>query len=74
MMLVDAGLGIAVFPNYLQMYKSSKIQVRTIEGEENKLNVIAYRKVTNQNPTISLFFTELKEELAQIHHPDNMYL
>lgn len=74
MMLVDAGLGIAVFPKYLQMYKGPKIQVKAIEGEEKQLDVIAFRKLTNKNPTISLFFAELHEELTQIHDSKFMYL
>lgn len=56
------------------MYKGSKIQVKPVEGEENKLEVIAYRKLTNKNPTISLFFAELHEELTQIHDSKFMYL
>ncbi len=74
LMLVDAGLGLSIFPNYLQMYKSSNILVRNIEGEENMLDVIVYRKKTNSNPTIPLFLTELKAELNNFNNPESMYI
>lgn len=59
LMFVEAQLGIAIFPRYLEMYASPMIKIITIAGEENILNVVAYHKLTNKNPAIPLFLDQL---------------
>lgn len=61
LMLVSIGVGIAILPNYLEMYANPTVQIIPIEGEENTLEVVAYRHIKNRNPTIPLFIHEMNE-------------
>lgn len=59
MMFVDARLGITIFPHYLHMYASPTICPIEIEQEKDTIDIVAYRKKSNQNPALPLFLKEL---------------
>jgi DNA-binding transcriptional LysR family regulator len=65
LMFVDAGIGITILPNYLEMYASPSIRIIPIEGEKDILDVAVYRNLTNQNPTIPLFLDQIQSMLHQ---------
>ncbi|WP_409304782.1 LysR family transcriptional regulator [Peribacillus sp. SCS-155] len=58
LMFVDAGIGITVFPRYLQMYASPNLRIMDIEDAE-MIDIVVCRKKANLNPCISLFLEEL---------------
>jgi DNA-binding transcriptional LysR family regulator len=59
MMFVDAGLGITILPRYLEMYTTPTIRHIEIEGQQDVIDIVAYRKRSNHNPAIVLFLEEL---------------
>jgi DNA-binding transcriptional LysR family regulator len=65
LMMVDAGIGITIMPDYLQMYNSPSLRMVKIEGEKETLDVVVYRKKTNMNPSIPLFLDELDSVLSE---------
>lgn len=65
LMLVDAGLGITVFPQYLEMYATPTIRIIPIEGEVDSTDIVVYRKNTNKNPAVPLFFEELNLHIGE---------
>ncbi|AKL97228.1 transcriptional regulator AlsR family [Clostridium aceticum] len=59
LLLVEAGIGIAILPKSLQLHSSPSLRFLDVEGEEAQDElVIAWRK-KNTNPSIPLFLKEL---------------
>ncbi len=65
MMFVDAGLGITIFPRYLQMYATPTIRYVEIEDYKDAIEIVAYRKKSNLNPAIPLFLEELSDLIGK---------
>lgn len=59
LMFVDSGLGIAIFPKYLQMYASPNLLIKEIENEDYIRIVVCHNKMNN-NPSLNLFYEELQ--------------
>lgn len=67
LLLVDAGMGIAILPKSLQLYSSPSLRFIDIEGEqEEDVMVVAWKKI-NRNPSIPLFLDELELIKSQYH-------
>ncbi|WP_432664312.1 LysR family transcriptional regulator [Wukongibacter baidiensis] len=66
LMLVDAGMGIAILPKSLQLNSSPSLRFVDIEGEKDDNELVVAWKKSNTNPSISLFLNEL--ELAKSQH------
>jgi DNA-binding transcriptional LysR family regulator len=62
-MLVDAGLGITILPKYLEMYATPSITIIPLAGETNTVDIVVYRKSSNSNPAIPLFYEEMNSLL-----------
>ncbi|MBT2654996.1 LysR family transcriptional regulator [Bacillus sp. ISL-18] len=65
LMMVDAGIGIAILPKYFQLYASPSLRFINIEGEDYTVDILASWKKVNNNPSRSLFIKELEVLLAQ---------
>lgn len=65
LMMVDAGIGLAILPKYFQLYASPSLRFINIEGEDYRVDVLASWKKVNKNPSLSLFIEELEVLLAQ---------
>lgn len=59
MIYVDSRLGITILPDYLKFYATPSIKLIPIECSGNSVDVVAYRNVSNKNPSLSLFYEEL---------------
>lgn len=60
LMLVDAGLGIAILPRYLQVYAASTVRFIELEGDELQVDVVCVWKRTNDNPSLRLVVDEMQ--------------
>jgi DNA-binding transcriptional LysR family regulator len=60
LLLVDAGMGIAILPKSLQSHSSSSLRFIDIEGNTNEYDLSVAWKKTNVNPSVSLFLNELE--------------
>ncbi|MEH7095279.1 LysR family transcriptional regulator [Neobacillus vireti] len=65
LMMVDAGIGIAILPKYFQLYASPSLRFINIEGEDYTVDILASWKKVNNNPSLSLFIEELEVLLTQ---------
>ncbi|MBM7616126.1 LysR family transcriptional regulator [Alkaliphilus hydrothermalis] len=59
LLLVDAGMGIAILPKSLKYQSSPSLRFIDIEGEQSKDEMVVAWKKTNKNPSIALFLEEL---------------
>lgn len=71
LLLVDAGMGIAILPKSLQQNASSSLRFINIQGEQAKDELVIAWKKTNTNPAIPLFLDELEGIRSQ--YPDSFY-
>jgi DNA-binding transcriptional LysR family regulator len=60
MMFVDSKMGVAILPEYLNMYASSSIRRKYISSEKDTLDIYAYYKKSNLNPAIPLFLDQME--------------
>lgn len=67
LMLVDAGMGIAILPKSLKLHSSHSLCFVDIQGESDKHELVVAWKKDNINPTVSLFLKEL--ELIKLQNP-----
>lgn len=68
LMLVDAGMGIAILPKSLKLHSSSSLCFIDTEGETNNHELVAAWKKKNLNPSIQLFLKELDTVKKQNPH------
>ncbi|SET82524.1 DNA-binding transcriptional regulator, LysR family [Natronincola peptidivorans] len=59
LLLVDAGMGIAILPKSLKLHSSSSLRFIDIEGEKVEDELMIAWKKNNLNPSIPLFLEEL---------------
>lgn len=59
LLLVDAGIGIAILPKSLQANASPSLRFIDIEGEQAEDELVVAWKKANSNPSIPLFLEEL---------------
>lgn len=59
LIFVEAGLGIAIFPEYIQSYATPNLVIRKIEKEDDIKVVVCHNKI-NRNPALQLFYDELE--------------
>jgi len=59
LLLVDAGMGIAILPKSLKHQSSPSLRFIDIEGEQSKDEMVVAWKKANKNPSIDLFLNEL---------------
>ena len=69
LLLVDAGMGIAILPKSLEQNASPSLRFIDIEGEQSKDELVVAWKKANTNPSIPLFLQEL-EAIKDIY-PEN---
>ncbi len=68
LMLVDAGLGVAILPSYLRMYANPTISIINLDGEIDTIDIVVYHKLTNKNPALPLFLNEIHSLLQHDHN------
>jgi len=66
LMLVDAGMGIAILPRSLENNASPSLRFIDIEGERIEHELVVTWKKSNTNPSIALFLKELESAKKQI--------
>ena len=59
LMLVEAGLGVAVLPQHLGVYANPSLRFIEIEEWQHTVEIVLAWKKTNSNPSIPLFLKEL---------------
>lgn len=60
LLLVDAGMGIAIVPKSLKLYSSPSLRFIDIEGDQTEDELMVAWKKNNENPSIPLFLKELE--------------
>lgn len=65
LLLVDAGMGIAILPKSLNFQSSSSLRFIDIEGEKAEDELVVAWKKTNANTSIPLFLKELEAVKSQ---------
>lgn len=65
LLLVDAGMGIAILPKSLKLYSSPSLRFIDIEGEKAEDELVVAWKKTNPNASIPLFLKELDAVKSQ---------
>ncbi len=60
LLLVDAGMGIAILPKSLEQNASPSLRFVSIEGDQSEDELVLAWKKSNTNPAIPLFLEELK--------------
>lgn len=60
LLLVAAGIGIAILPRSLRHHSISSLRFVDIEGQNNEDELVVAWKKANMNPSIPLFLEELK--------------
>ncbi len=60
LLLVDAGMGIAILPKSLQRHSSPSLRFIDVEGATNDYELALAWKKADANPSISLFLKELE--------------
>ena len=65
MMFVDAGQGVTILPDYLDMYAPQTVRMIKLEGEKDTLDICVFWRKVNKNPTIPLFLAELEAIMAE---------
>ncbi|KAB3529844.1 LysR family transcriptional regulator [Alkaliphilus serpentinus] len=60
LLLVDAGMGIAIVPKSLKLYSSPSLRFIDIDGEQTEDQLVAAWNKSNENPSIPLFLKELE--------------
>ncbi|SDM35357.1 LysR family transcriptional regulator [Bacillus sp. OK048] len=60
LMIVEAGLGIAVLPKHLEVYANPSLKYMEIEEWNHTVDIVVAWKKTNLNPSIPLFLKELE--------------
>jgi DNA-binding transcriptional LysR family regulator len=59
LMIVEAGLGIALLPKHLRVYGTPSLRYMEVEEWDHTVNIVAAWKKANPNPSIPLFLKEL---------------
>jgi len=60
LLMVETGLGVAILPRHLNIYKRPGVSFIELEGESAKVDIVLAWKKDNTNPAIPLLLSELE--------------
>jgi DNA-binding transcriptional LysR family regulator len=63
MIFVDACLGVTILPYYLKNYATPTIRIIPLECRGNSVDVVIYRNLSYNNPSLPFFYEELNKML-----------